>query len=86
MVDIAPIGSGGRPAHAAQLAVDRNEINLGLPGTKLDQADIVQPPLDSAPQHFAVERQGSVEVADTKDDVVDPLNVESADRHRLSVS
>ena len=42
-------------AHAAQLAVHRDQVDQGAAGAQLDQADVVKPALQTAADDIAVE-------------------------------
>jgi hypothetical protein len=74
MIQIACLFSGRRTTGPAELAVDWHQVNEGLTGTKLDQANFVAPALDRAAEDVAVEVQHAIEADHPENQMVDFAN------------
>ena len=68
-------------AHAAQLAVQRHEVDQAVAGAQMDQANGVVAAIHGAAEHAAIEGHGGLGVPDTQHDVVYTGNLK---RHRLT--
>ena len=76
MVDIATLFAGRGAASAAELRVDRHEVDQRGARSELDQAELVDASLDFASESVAVEPEGGVEVAHAQDDMVEAFEID----------
>src|SRR5688572_846331 len=76
VIEVAPFLARRGAAHAAQLAVDRHEIDQGAAGPHLGQSDLRLLALHPAAQDVAIEPNHPVAVAHPEDDVVQALDLE----------
>src|SRR5690242_15034652 len=76
MVEIAPLLARSAAAHAAQLAIDRYQIDQGPAGPDLGKADFGLHALDPAAQDIAIESYHAVKIAHPQDDVIQSTDLE----------
>jgi hypothetical protein len=69
------------PGGAAELAIDRHQVQQGAAGAQLHQADVVLPLFQAAAQAVAVEAQHRPQVLHAQHQVVEFADV---DRHAFS--
>src|SRR5690606_24651549 len=74
VVEVVAIGTRRRAAGAAELAVDRHQVEQGLSRPQLHQADVVLTQLDAAVEHLAVEVQHLVQIDYAQDKMIDAAN------------
>lgn len=55
----------------SKLAIDWNQVDERVAGTKLHQAQIISPPFYVAPQNIAIKGQHRFEIDDPQNDMVD---------------
>src|SRR5437763_1362727 len=86
VIHVAAFGSRGGAALAAELAVDRYQIDHHVAGTKVHEPKVRAPPVHRAAEDLAIEADHALEVAHTQDDMIDVANLEHARRslHRWS--
>src|SRR5690606_21600475 len=80
VIEVAPLAPRGRPAPSPDRAVHRDQVDQRAAGAKLDEPDLVPPPLDGAAEDVAVEGEHPVEVPDAQHDVVDPQDPDQSSR------
>src|SRR5574338_559542 len=76
MIHVVRLAVGWPSAGAPQGAVHGHQIQQGAPGTELDQAHLVLPPLHRAAQHLAVEMHHRLQVHDPQHHVVQFSNLD----------
>ena len=57
MVDISRLTARRAAPRAAQLTIDRNEVDQRTAGTQLHEPDLILPPFDPAAENLAVKAQ-----------------------------
>src|SRR5690242_10588380 len=62
MIDIARLAAGRRAALAAELAVERDQVDERRPGAQLQEAELLLPFLEGAAEHVAIEGAGAAEI------------------------
>src|SRR3546814_7306465 len=84
MVDIAAFRPRRRAAHAAELAVDRHEIDQGGADAELVEADGFLFLLPAGAQYVDVEAGHAVQIADAQNDMVYVLDRDHACSNALT--
>src|SRR6185312_7342048 len=62
MIDVARLAAGRRAAHAAEPAVERDEVDERGPGAQLQEAELLLPFLEGAAEHVAIEGASAIEI------------------------
>jgi hypothetical protein len=76
VIHIAAILARRGSTSQAQLAVNRHQIDQGLPGAQLYQTNIIDPSLDHTTEYVAVKAQHRLQTDYPQDDMIEPADVD----------
>jgi hypothetical protein len=70
VIDIPGPGARGIPAPLAETAINGDKIDHCTSGAQMDEAEVIPPLNHPAPEHVAVEGNGSIQVGHPENDVI----------------